>query len=307
MNKELWREEFVLQKLRSATSRFGQPFTVCALQDTSEQVWTAYWWQQFPHPILWPDGIEVIATVRDRRFGDRRVLDVTTMELTALSDSVPGGTLDSIPFPQWLLPQTSAPCLLRELWAQIGLVENPWVRLFNQRILHDPDISLRWVSIPASRDHHHAESAGLLRHSLEALRLLSKSPQMSQLEWDIARTAILWHDVGKILSFSAGERRGVEGYLVPHETATSEILAPHLVWLRQRAPDLVTALKLHWYPPRHGRPLMPGQLLVEACDRMSAALDSREQAFQQQPAWRQFGRLDGSGPASRFWRLREGP
>ncbi len=58
------------------------------------------------------------------------------------------------------------------------------------------------------------------------------------------------------------------------------------------------------YAPRHGRPLMPGHIFVETCDRLSAALDSREQAFQAQPDWRQFGTLEGAGPATRFWRWR---
>lgn len=307
MSEALRREQFILQTLRQTTSRFGQPYTVCALQDATGEICAAYWWQRFPHPVPWPDGVEVVATVRERLFRDRRVLDILTLDLAALANSMPSGSQPSLALPQWLLLNTPAPILLRELWAQIGLVENPWLRLFSQRILHDPDISLRWVSIPASREHHHAEPAGLLRHSLEALRLLGKSPRMTHLEWDIARTALLWHDVGKILCCSARERKGAEGTLVPHETATTEVLAPHLAWLRQRSPDLVTALKLHWYRPRHGRPLMPGQLLVEACDRMSAALDSREQAFEQQPAWRQFGRLEGAGPVSRFWRLPGGP
>ncbi|MEY2342917.1 TraI domain-containing protein [Acidithiobacillus sp. IBUN Pt1247-S3] len=306
MSMELRRETFVLQKLRQSTSRFGQPYTVCELHDSAGQVWPAYAWQRFPHPTLWPDGVEVLATVQERSFGTRQVLDVLAMDLAALSDSVQGKTQPQLPFPEWLVSQATQPRLLRELWVQITLMDDPWLCHFNQRILHDPDISLRWVTIPASRTHHHAEASGLLRHSLEAFRLLSKSPQMSLLEWDIARTALLWHDVGKILTYPGGTRRAAEGFLVPHETATAEVLAWHLAWLRQRAPDLVTALKLHWYPPRHGRPLMPGQIFVEACDRVSAALDSRQQAFQEEPAWRQIGTVEGPGPASRFWRLREG-
>ncbi|MGE0048859.1 MAG: TraI domain-containing protein [Acidithiobacillus sp.] len=306
MNSDLRREHYLLQKLREGTSRWGQIYTACELTDREGRVWPAYWWQPFPHPILWPDGIEVLATVQPRLLGERWLLDIVTMDVATLADSALRQPTQSLPFPKWLLSRTSQPRYLRELWAQITILQDPWLRLLNQRILHDPDISVRWVTVPASRDHHHAEPAGLLRHSVEAVRLLSKSPQLSQQEWEVARTALLWHDVGKILALSRTSRRSHEQALVAHELATTEVLASHLAWLRQHAPDLVTALKLHWYAPRRGRPLMPGHIFVEACDRLSAALDSREQAFQAQPDWRQFGTLEGAGPATRFWRLREG-
>ncbi|MDD3760440.1 MAG: TraI domain-containing protein [Acidithiobacillus sp.] len=301
MKNDLRRVLYVLRHLRAGVSRIGQPYCACELLEPGGMIWSAYWWQRFPHPGLWPDGIEVLATVRPRRLGERWLLDIESLGVAALGVSSCGVDL---PFPGWLLPLTTQPRLLRELWAQILFLRDPWLRRFNQRILHDPDISVRWVEIPASQRHHHAEPAGLLRHSVEAVRLLSKSPQMSQQEWEIARTALLWHDVGKILAYQGQPRRHAEGFLVQHELATVEVLAPHLAWLRQHAPDLVTALKLHWHTPYRGRPLMPGRILVEACDRTSAALDSREQVFRGEPEWRQLGQMEGPGPMTRYWRLR---
>ncbi len=305
MNNELRREKFLLRDLRVGISRIGQPFSACRLCEPEGTAWPAYWWQKFPYPTIWPDEMEVMATVRPRQLGNRWLFDIVTMNVAALELSPKTHAMPDLPFPKWLLPLTPRPVLLRELWAQICLIRNPWLRLFNQRILHDPDVSLRWVSVPASQRHHHAEPAGLLRHSVEAIRLLSKSPQMSQQEWEIARTALLWHDVGKIMAYRGSSRRLAEEFLTRHEIAIVEVLALHLAWLRQVAPELVTALKLHWYPPQQGRPLMPGRILVEACDRTSAALDSRQQVFSGQPAWRQYGQREGSGPIERFWRLRE--
>lgn len=309
MTPQLRRKRFLLRGLRTGTSRTGQAFTACELAEIDSGVrWPAYWWQRFPYPTRWPDGVEVLATVRPRQLGGRWLLDILAMEVAALATSVPCASATQFPFPRWLLPLTAYPVLLRQLWVQVAMMQHPLLRGLNQRILHDPDISVRWVQIAASRSHHHAEPSGLLRHSVEAMSLLPKSSQLTTLEWEIARTAVLWHDVGKILSFAGESRRfPAEGYLTEHEVATTEVLAPHLAWLRQRAPDLVTALKLHWNPPRHGRPLMPGRVLVEACDQASAALNSRKQAFHGQPEWRQLGQLEGPGPATRFWRLREYP
>lgn len=308
MNHPLHRDRFVLRGLRVETCRTGQPFTACKLSLASSGAsWPAYWWQRFPYSTIWPDGVEVVATVRPRRRNDCWVLDVLDLEVAALATSVPDPVSRQLPFPQWLLPTTEQPLLLRQLWAQLSMMQDPWLRALNQRILHDPDISVRWVRVPASRSHHHAEPSGLLRHSVEAMNLVPQSAQLSPQEWEIARTAVLWHDVGKILAYPGLARRGpAEGELSGHEMAITEVLAAHLAWLRQRAPELVTALKLHWYPPRYGRPLMPGRILVEACDRVSAALDSREQVFLGQPDWRQWGQLEGPGPVTRFWRLRKG-
>ncbi|WP_215842602.1 HD domain-containing protein [Acidithiobacillus montserratensis] len=300
----VYQRHFILSQLQRRTSRYGQPFCACYLTSPEGRQWMAYWWQAFPYRNHWPDGVEVYASVRPRRMGRAWILDIIDLQVAALVEVFPQKDVQST-LPGWLLEKAVYPTLLRELWAQIHMFSSTPLRSFNQRILHDPEISLFWVTIPASHAHHHAEAGGLLRHSVEALRLLSWAEAMTLLEWEVARTAVLWHDVGKILGYDAQGQRTMEGWTTAHEEATSEVLATHLAWLRRQSPELVTALKIHW-SGRTPRPLMPGRILVESCDRMSAALDSRRLAFAQQPAQRQFAQLSGPGPATRFWRLRPG-
>lgn len=297
----VYQRYFVLSNLQRRTSRYGQPFCSCCLTTPEGRQWTAYWWQPFPYRSNWPDGVEVYASVRPRRMGQTWVLDIFDLQPTALVEPFPqNGTTFCLP--SWLMQKTVYPVLLRELWAQIQMISSTPLRVFNQRILLDPEISLFWIMIPASHAHHHAETGGLLRHSVEALRLLSRTESMTLLEWEIARTAILWHDVGKIIGYDANGQRNMEGWTSAHEEATAEVLAMHLARLRRQSPELVTALKIHW-SGRTSRPLMPGRLWVESCDRMSAAMDSRRLAFEQQPAKNQFAQLPGPGPTTRFWRL----
>lgn len=296
----LYQHVFCLSHLRQRTSRYGQPFCSCRLTTAEGRYWSAYWWRAFPYRSIWPDGVEVRASVHPRRMGQKWILDIMALQLSDPADKG-SQNQDVLVLPSWLLSSTPYPRLFRELWAQIHLFTSNTLREFNYRILHDPDISVSWVRIPASHAHHHAEAGGLLRHSVEAMRLLARVESMSLLEWEIARTALLWHDVGKILGYDQNGRRTMEGWTSAHDDATLEVLAPHLGWLRQRAPDLVSALKIHW-SSRSTRPLMPGRILVEACDRMSAALDSRQQAFTDQSPRQQFAHLPGPGPSTRFWR-----
>ncbi len=295
-----YQHTFVLSRLQQRTSRFGEAFCSCRLTTPGGRHWTAYWWQAFPFRSSWPDGVEVSASVRPRRLGQEWVLDIMDLRLVSFTDSdLHSRAMSSLP--NWLLSETPYPVHLRELWAHIQLMTNASLRCFSQRILLDPEISLFWIKIPASQSHHHAEKGGLLRHSVEALRLLTRIESMTLLEWEIARTALLWHDVGKVLGYDQNGKRSMEGWTVAHEEATTEVLASHLAWLRRQNPDLVAALKIHW-SSRTSRPLMPGRIQVDVCDRMSAALDSRQQAFTAQPPHRQFACLSGPGPASRFWR-----
>ncbi|RME45695.1 MAG: HD domain-containing protein, partial [Chloroflexi bacterium] len=264
---------------------------------------TAYFWRANVGPYSLPKDLEVVVDASPRYWNGEVIWDIDGIEPARLSRRVQlSGGLSVLP--RWLLKLASHPETVRRLWAHLHLLQNRCLREFALRVFQDPDLAVPFVISPASRDHHHQEPGGLLQHSLECMIQLPKIAGLAQDEWEVARIAVLFHDIGKI-HMAYGQTRGsAEGVLSRHDDATLEVLAPHLAWLRAQDADLLAALKHHllWHP-RLGRPWMPGVLLVRCLDQISAALDARRRAFGDRPRKTQYARLAVRGPENRFWRL----
>jgi len=159
----------------------------------------------------------------------------------------------------------------------------PTLRSFLARILLDPTIGPKFLSCRGSGDHHHSEVGGLARHSLSNLDLIGTLVERTlphdELSVAIARLGYLLHDLGKIWTVGATSRPPLY-WVVPHESATLIILAPHLAWLRNECEKTwagLMSILVHVATPASARKrpkYFPAEVVVQM-DQWSAATHHR--------------------------------
>lgn len=247
------------------------------------------------HPVNWPDTGLVAVSILVNRHGDYLLGtngNVQPMEcfqgLSHLPKSMVASPDTVVAVEQWL---QSCPYLpLKE---------------FAFQILGQPEIGGAFFSYPASQSHHHCFAGGLAQHSFEvAHTVYATSAGFTEHERWLAAIAGLLHDLGKVRTFCSNGRRTELGRLVSHEFMNLELVAPRLGILEKQWPDGANTLRylFDWLlQPRQQRPVLPIALTVKQADIMSAAADSRKQAFMDKPNWCSFARLEGPGPASSYW------
>ncbi|MBK5942679.1 HD domain-containing protein [Halorhodospira halophila] len=183
-------------------------------------------------------------------------------------------------------------------------VERPALWRFLDRVFAEPRRARAFVRRAASRDCHHTEPGGLLRHSLELVEKLRLIIQDCD---DLTRQCVLLgallHDLGKVAPDVLGR---TPYWPREHALMNKPLLERELCRLREE--DLQAWQMLHFVfsvidGSVDGSRVPEAKLIVEL-DRYSAGLDARRRAFEESPAWRQIGvlRPGAGGPARIFYR-----
>ena len=179
-----------------------------------------------------------------------------------------------------VLPRTLCPvidafdCLL----VMFSRLKNPFLQQFVRDVLLQPDVGINFLLCPASLNYHHNYKGGLIKHSLEAAWNIAGVHELSTLERDIAVTAALLHDIGKVRTMRPNISRTQTGRLVDHSQLTLEICAWPLKILAEVAPGIADQLRHAWtcYSPkaRYGfKPKTRVALLLQRVDNTSASGD----------------------------------
>lgn len=216
-------------------------------------------------------------------------------------------SLDALP-PLHLIPRCYAaqPDYLDRLICDVRRL-HPLVRETADRIFYQPLVAERFISIPASRNHHHSEPGGLLVHSLDTASRVRDfiergEPCSSALYADLGYLAGLLHDIGKIRHYNRNGNLTAEAHLVQHDQLTLELCTPGLKWLESQQPDLASLLRHAWTAAspgaRYGRqPLHILARYLRDADAHSAKLDSQSKSWRKlKPG--QTGRVG----QDRFWK-----
>lgn len=186
------------------------------------------------------------------------------------------------------LPRSWAVCpgdLIR-LHHQVAAVQTPALRELLQRVLSEPDFARKFLRVPASRDHHHREPGGLLRHSLETVDLLMGQWQAAAtLERDLLITAGLVHDIGKVRVYRADGAYTQTGLIVHHDDLTLETLASELARLPARLADGLRHLLCRSDKARH-YPRSALRSALRQADALSAERYHQAKAFEHLPDYR---------------------
>lgn len=100
----------------------------------------------------------------------------------------------------------------------IGKVTDPRLRKLGLSFLEEHGAQFRRA--PAAREYHHAYRGGLLEHVAQMLEAASAlEPVYPNVNWDLVRVGILFHDSGKLWEHSCGART-----LASHSTRVGELL-----------------------------------------------------------------------------------
>jgi len=143
--------------------------------------------------------------------------NLTLRSITEVSDTV---TLQTLPFLQCPKAET-----LLKLQKIINNIETNTLRHFILDVLRPYQTCSLFFQVPASLNHHHNYTGGLLDHSIECALIVKSLPNFSILENDIGVVCALLHDIGKIKTLDARMRRKPLGSLVDHSCLTLEICA----------------------------------------------------------------------------------
>ena len=183
----------------------------------------------------------------------------------------------------WQVKCTSITSLNREskkisqakvrLRALLTWIPDSPLRQFLIRVISDKNIFDSFFTVPASINHHHAFSGGLLVHSVDAAWYIFNNQQIPPNERYFGAVIALFHDIGKIKTYSNNKTTTELGSLVNHELLSLEILAPHLSWLDDIDAQLAIAIRyaLTWKKESYDPiPKLDVIEIVKMSDRVSA-------------------------------------
>lgn len=164
-----------------------------------------------------------------------------------------------------------------------------WSLVQNRLLMKD------FISLPASKRHHHSYPGGLLKHSLEVMLLVLKQLELmdnlSPKEKEVTLLAALLHDIGKTQTLSMNGHTHI-GRALDHEQLTLFCIAEPLQKLAKQWLAGATALQyLLTWKSNYGFSRYLGSYLIKSADQISTHADLREKAFYQKPDYFNYGRL----------------
>lgn len=269
-------------RLRSAElrwTRYGDPFKRLVLDDATGQV-AVYVWENsgYLHRLPYQVPVPVAAALEPRWLNNSVVANLVAIRSLSAYEIRNAAAL---------LPAVDCPAAARDpldkLVAFNEALNGP-LREFLNRVLADPDIGVPLLTCKGSQRNHHQYPGGLLTHSVQVMAIAGDMARtrLTELETAVIQLGALLHDVGKVRSIGPGNVRPVHQQIVRHETQTHRLLEPHLSWLDQRDPKAAAGLNYildFISQPRANRGYAKflGAELIEAADRMSAALANQKQ------------------------------
>jgi hypothetical protein len=211
------------------------------------------------------------------------------------------------PYPLEMLDQlyriTEQPEALDRLWDIIERIPVPVLRSWLSDLFAHLWVSLPFVQMPASHNHHHSHAGGLLLHSVECAEWVEQVAMctLNPKEAALSVIAALLHDFGKIETMSG------KGFsqMLSHEVLSLTLLEPALTTLQAQWPQGAFALRhmLSWSTFSEKFPKLPGMLLVKMADQYSTSLSARNKAFHALPEHYFWARLKTSNSDQLFNRI----
>ena len=184
------------------------------------------------------------------------------------------------------------------LYQLFDLIENLKMmplKSFAREVLMDTQLMTAFVSIPASKQHHHSFPGGLLMHSLECALMTQQNVgsliDISNNEKEVTVIAALFHDIGKIKTLGSHQHTSI-GRLIDHEQFTLMMLAEPLSRLETVWAQGAEALQylLTWTEKQGNCRFVSGNV-IKMADRLSTSASLNSMAFKDKPDYYHFSEL----------------
>jgi hypothetical protein len=258
------------------------------IADISGQI-NGYAWDDKYKSSYCPEDNDIIRIV-----GRTKVSPTTGFVIVDIRDAEPAPRAVENPFA--LLPLSNSANVddIRELVKVIDDISSPSLRNFLYSVFRDDDLAEAYVFGKASSRHHHSNIGGLMRHSLECVRMINKYTEFPEHEREVGITAALLHDLVKTRSYYNSD----EGYSTPminHDARSLEFLAAPLRDLERSWCDGAGLLRMALEFPMMKKDYLYKKYHVPAIidlvwyiDQISTALDMEKTAFRNLPGWQQY-------------------
>lgn len=173
--------------------------------------------------------------------------------------------------------------LSREIDSIIETIQNPMLKELLITVFSSPEIKDSFFKKAAGIEIHHAYIGGLAQHTIEVTKIvIALCNVFSYIDYDIAVTSALLHDIGKTLELSdfPENKYTDKGRLLGHISLGIEIIDEKISLIDNFPPELKTALE-HCVLSHHGTlemgsPVVPMTLEASAvhnADNCSAELN----------------------------------
>lgn len=258
---------FRLRDAAYSKSKNGSSYLKFKMEDSSGDLPAYIWDENLYRGLDFPNYALVQVEGNTSNFNGQ--LQANIISIVPTSEKRTGEVLRLIPLSLCPIPR-----LLGELDYLLRQITLPGLKNFVESVLADDGIAFSFISAPASLDHHHNYPGGLLYHSLHSTQMLVRHREFPQENYERGMVAMLFHDIGKILTMTNQMTRTSLGSCIDHDKLTLEVLSPHLRSLEQHCAQDAQELRylLTW---KINKPVPTYDMadLVACCDRLSAGLD----------------------------------
>lgn len=272
------------------TASNGARYIIATIEDCGRSLKAYAWPEQCDLSTSVSDLDKVVVSGKIRDFNGGPLASITSFQ------PIESGRFD----PLQLISSSMCPDpqLLTRFKKIYSHLNNEILKGFISLVFSDDAFAIPFITLPASRKHHHSRAGGLLEHSLQCAEMVMTFKNFIEEHSDLAVVAALLHDAGKIVTLNNTCRSSPATWVLDHDALTLEVLAPYLKKLDLINTDMATALRYIW-TWRHHRKGSPHPILtiseaVGAADRISSALDIEETAFKGLPEWQRFVRRDNN-------------
>jgi hypothetical protein len=186
-------------------------------------------------------------------------------------------------------------------------IKNASLKTFFWKLFTNVELMKKFVSIPASREHHHSFPGGLLAHSLECMMIVYRNLKsmniVSQNEVEVTAVSALLHDIGKTETINQIGHT-LTGFMLNHEQLTLSIIAEALAGLNQTWHQGALTLQylLTWQRKDKFSRYVGGNL-IKMADQLSTRGSLHEMAFVDKPEYFSFATLETSNAQHKINRL----
>ena len=248
------------------------------LADISGKI-NGYAWDNKYKSSYCPEDNDIIRIV-----GRTKVAPTTGFVIVTILEAEPVPRDEENPIA--LLPLSSSANVddIQELAHVIDDISSPSLRHFLKQVFSDDDLAESFVYGKASLRHHHSQIGGLLRHSLECVRMINHFSEIPVHEREVGITAAILHDLTKTKLFYNDQ--GYSTPMINHDARTLEYLSVPLRALEKNWHDGAGLLRMIMEYPLTKKQYLFKKFHVPAIvdllwfiDQLSTAIDMEKSAY----------------------------